>query len=381
MMKEQEERKKWLHLHLTSGLGSKTFTQLRQALGGVDEILTAGPGKLASVPGIGHKKAEMIAKNRDAVDVDAEWELGRKLGITILTVECEEYPKLLKQIDDPPQVLYVQGQLTRADQLAVAVVGSRNCSQYGQEQASRLSHMLAAAGVTIVSGLARGIDTAAHRGAIAADGRTIAVQGRGLEKIYPPENEDLAKRIRQSGAVISEFPLRYEPLPTTFPARNRIISGLSLGTILVEARPRSGALITTRLAMEQNREVLAVPGRVDSPGSFGPHQLIKDGAKLVENVDDILDALGVIGGLMKDHAGEVSAAEENDHEPTLFDIGQIPLTREETAVLNCLDEHPIHIDEIISGSDLSPGQVNAAVISLQLKSVVKQLPGSYYKKK
>lgn len=379
--KNPDELKKWLHLHLTGGLGSKTFTQLRQALGNVDEILAAGPGRLASVPGIGHKKAEMIAKNRDQVDVEAEWDLARKLGVTILTIEFEGYPALLKQIDDPPQVLYVLGELARADQLAVAVVGSRNCSQYGQEQAARLSHMLAAAGVTIVSGLARGIDTAAHRGAIAADGRTIAVQGCGLEKIYPPENEDLAKRIIRSGAVVSEFPLRYEPLPTTFPARNRIISGLSLGTILVEARPRSGALITTRLALEQNREVMAVPGRVDAPGSFGPHQLIKDGAKLVENVADILDALGIVGGLLKDHAGEVSAAEEKQHEPSLFETGQIPLTRQESAVLGCLAEHPVHIDEIMAASDLSPGQVNAAVISLQLKSVVKQLPGSYYQKR
>jgi DNA processing protein len=378
---DRERLGKWLRLHLTSGLGAKTFTRLRESLGSVEEIIGASAGKLASVPGIGTKKAEKIANSRDQVDVESELDLAEKLGVTILTFECEAYPKLLKQIHDPPQVLYVKGELTRADQLAVAVVGSRNCSQYGQEQASRLSHMLAAAGVTIVSGLARGIDTAAHRGAIAADGRTIAVQGCGLEKIYPPENADLAERIAQSGAVISEFPLRYEPLPTTFPMRNRIIAGLSLGTLLVEARARSGALITTRLATEQNREVMAVPGRVDSPGSFGPHQLIKDGAKLVENVEDILDTLGVVGGIIKEHATAVSTAEEKEHEPDLFDVSRIRLTKEEAAVLASLDHHPLHIDEIISSSRLSAGQVNAAVVSLQLKSVIKQLPGSYYVKR
>jgi DNA processing protein len=373
---------KWLRLHLSAGVGSKTFAKLLKYFGGIDQALGATAGQLASVPGIGRKKSEEMARSRDQADVDKELALAEKLGVTILTLESSDYPKLLKEITDPPHVLYMKGEFAREDSLAVAMVGSRNCSVYGQEQASRLSHQLAAAGFTIVSGLARGIDTAAHRGAIAAEGRTIAVQGCGLALVFPPENAKLADRIAGGyGALVSELPLTFEPLATTFPMRNRIISGLSLGTIVVEARRNSGAMITARLALEQNREVLAVPDRVDAPGSHGPHQLIKDGAKLVERIEDILDGLGQIGALIHDHAVERAAAATEETEPTLFDISQIKMSDDEAAIMACFDHEAIQIDQIIEQTGLSAGKVNAGVTALQLKGVLKQLPGSYYQKK
>jgi len=378
---ERERIAKWLRLHLTNEVGAKTFAKLLKYLGGIDKALGATAGQLASVPGIGPKTAEKIAANRDGVEVEAEMDLADKLGVRIITLEDEAYPNLLSRIDDPPPLLYVKGTLLREDALAVALVGSRNCSLYGQEQASRLSHLLAAAGFCVVSGLARGIDTAAHRGALAAEGRTIAVQGCGLAQVYPPENRDLAQRIVEQGALVSEFPLKYEPLPTTFPMRNRIISGLSLGTIVVEAQARSGALITARLALEQNREVMAVPGRVDAPGSFGPHQLINDGAKLIAGIEDVLEALGQIGKTLSEHALTKAEIATQAVEPSLFDTSKIPLSPPEGTIIKCLDHEAVHIEEIITRSGLSAAQANAAVTSLQLKGLLKQLPGSCYRKR
>jgi DNA processing protein len=375
----------WLHLHLCDQVGSVTFFRLLKAFGSVDEVLAAGAGKLASVKGIGAKTAEKIAHSRDEVDIDAELELTRKMGIDIITFDCESYPGVLKSIHDPPAVLYVKGTLEASDGLAVALVGSRYCNAYGQEQSARLSHLLAAAGFTIVSGLARGIDTAAHRAALAAKGRTIAVQGCGLGKIFPPENEKLADQISKQGAVISELPIGFEPLSNMFPARNRIISGLSQGVIVVEAQKRSGALITARLAMEQGREVMAVPGRIDSPNSNGCHQLIKDGAQLIEGIEDVMDALGQVGEILRDHAKESAEATQAGHEKTLFDRKVEPqklkLSETETKVMETLDHEPMHIDQIAQQTGMSVGVVNGCVTVLQLKGIVKQLPGSFFQRR
>ncbi|MBN1845768.1 MAG: DNA-processing protein DprA [Sedimentisphaerales bacterium] len=372
----------WLRLHLAAGVGSKTFARLLQYFGRIEAVLAATAGQLSSVPGIGRKTAERIARGRDEAEVDKELALAEKLGVHILTWESADYPKLLGEIPDPPPVLYVKGQFARSDCLALAMVGSRNCSAYGQEQAARLSHLLAAAGFTIVSGLARGIDTAAHRGALGAEGRTIAVQGCGLSGVFPPENRDLARQIADGrGAVISELPLTFEPLATTFPARNRIISGLTLGTIVVEARRNSGAMITARLALEQNREVMAVPGRIDAPGSFGPHQLIKDGAKLVERIEDVLDALGPIGQSLGDHAAEQAGRAEALIQPALFDAVGPALSPDESRINDCFDQEPIHVEQIIERTGLPPGTVHATLTALQLKGALKQLPGSYYQKR
>jgi len=371
---------KWLRLHLSNQVGPITFARLLKHFGNIDRALAAGPAQLADVPGIAAKTAQTIVASRDNLDVETELELAQKLAVQIITIESEKYPTPLRQLPDPPPVLYVKGRWIRQDAMAIALVGSRNCSQYGYEQASRLSHLLAAAGFTIVSGLARGIDTAAHRGALAADGRTIAVQGCGLAKTYPAENADLAQRIAENGAVMSELPLNFEPLPTTFPMRNRIISGLALATIVIEARPGSGALITARLALEQNREVMALPGRVDAPGSFGPHQLIKEGAKLVQGIEDILDALGHIGHILKDHAKQAATKAQQEIETPLFDRSNIKLTDTESALLECIDHQPLHIDELISRTTLAAGAANAALTCLQLKGLIKQLPGSFYRK-
>ena len=376
---DRDEVGKWLRLHLTDQVGAKTFGKLVKHFGGVDQALGASAIQLSSVPGIGRKKAEKIAQGRDDVDIEAELDLAEKTGVRIVTMESEDYPRLLKEIDDPPPVLYVKGSFCDADSLCIAVVGSRNCSLYGQEQASRLSNLLAAAGFTIVSGLARGIDTAAHRGALSAEGQTIAVEGCGLNQVYPPENQELAEMIMQQGALMSELPLTFEPLATTFPMRNRIISGLSLATLVVEARPRSGALITARLAVEQNREVMAVPGRVDAPGSWGPHQLIKDGAKLVEKVEDVLDGLGQIGQLVQEPVMTAAGKAEERVESSLFSVDQLKLTVDEDKVMKCLDQEPVHIDQIIDQSGLSAAQVNATVTGLQLKGMIKGMPGGYFR--
>jgi DNA processing protein len=257
-------------------------------------------------------------------------------------------------------------------------VGSRGCSHYGSEQASRFAHLLAGAGFTIVSGMARGIDSAAHAGALSAGGRTIAVQGCGLAKIFPPENKQLFEKISQSGACISELPLEYEPLAENFPARNRIIAGLCLAVIVAEAMPRSGALITAKAALENSREVMAIPGRIDSPLSKGSHSLIKQGAKLVESVEDVIETLEF---LQKDFAEFVTQSAEQsvkNAQMPLFDVSQLNLTEIEKKIFDCLDSEPVHTEQIISITGLAAGKVNASLVSLRLKGIVKQLPGNYF---
>ena len=229
--------------------------------------------------------------------------------------------------------------------------------------------------------MARGIDTAAHQGALSAQGRTIAVQGCGLANIFPPENKKLFELICESGACVSELPLRYEPLAENFPTRNRIIAGLSLGTIVVEADIRSGALITARASLENNREVMAVPGRIDSPASKGTHQLIKNGAKLIESVEDVTEALGYIGREIQTHTSAAAAQAAEEMDAPLFDAAKLNLSKGERFVYDCLDKEPVHIEQIIAQADLSAGDINAALVSLQLKGLVKQLPGSLFLKK
>jgi DNA processing protein len=371
----------WLKLVRTGGVGATVFIRLLKHFGSVDAVLGASAYGLAKVDGIGSITAEQICRSRDSFDADKEIELAQKLGIWIINFEDERYPAALKKIYDPPPVLYIKGTLIKSDSLAVAIVGSRRCSHYGAEQASRFAHLLAGAGFTIVSGMARGIDSAAHTGALSAGGRTIGVQGCGLAKIFPPENKQLFEKISQSGACISELPLEYEPLAENFPPRNRIIAGLSLTVIVVEAMPRSGALITAKSALENSREVMAVPGRVDSPLSRGPHSLIKQGAKLVESVEDVIETLEF---LQKDFAEFVSRSAEQsvkDAQMPLFDVSQLNLTEIERKIFDCLDSEPVHIEQIISTTGLAAGKVNASVVSLRLKGVVKQLPGNYFIRK
>jgi DNA processing protein len=372
---------KWLKLIRAEEVGPVTFGKLLKCFGSVDAALGASVSGLMKVEGIGSRTAERIAASRDKFDTCAELELAGKLGVWIVHMEDPRYPPALKQIYDPPPLLYVKGTLDRADNLAIGIVGCRRCSLYGQEQSSRLAHLLAASGFTIISGMARGIDTAAHTGALAAEGRTLAVQGCGLSRVFPPENAKLFELISASGACISELPLRAEPLAENFPPRNRIIAGLSLGTIVVEAGLRSGALITAQAALESNREVMAVPGKIDSPLSQGPHQLIKQGAKLIETVEDVMEALGYIGEQLKDHAALTAKEATEKVETPLFETTKFNLKGHEQTVYDALGKEPLHIDEIIADTNLPAGAVNASVMSLRLKGLIKQLPGNLFTKR
>jgi len=371
---------KWLKLIRADGVGPATFCKLTKYFGSPDRALGASASQLAKIDGIGFKTAERIAATRDKFDVTTELELADKFGVWIINIQDKRYPPVLKQIYDPPPVLYVKGSLSRQDNLAISIVGTRRCSLYGQEQASRLAHLLSSAGFTIISGMARGIDTAAHHGALSANGRTIAVQGCGLANIFPPENKKLFELIAESGDCVSELPLQYEPLSENFPPRNRIIAGLSLGTIVIEAGLNSGALITAKAALENNREVMAVPGKIDSPASKGSHQLIKQGAKLIESVEDVMEALGYIGEQLQSHVSAAAQKASERIEAPLFDASQFNLSSDEKMIYDCLDKEPLHVEQIIADTNLPPGSINAGLISLRLKGLIKQLPGNLFLK-
>ncbi|MHC4881844.1 MAG: DNA-processing protein DprA [Planctomycetota bacterium] len=366
----------WLKLIRAEGIGPTLFGRLVDSFGDIERILGASVSELTKVEGIAYKTGEMIARSRSAFDAEKELALANKLGVWVIHLHDDRYPAALKAIYDPPPVLYVKGSLSRADALAMAVVGSRRCTHYGTEQANRFSHLLASAGFTIVSGLARGIDTAAHRGALASAGRTIAVQGCGLANVFPPENKALFEQIVENGAVVSELPLTYEPLAENFPGRNRIIAGLSMGVLVVEATYRSGALISAQAAVDNDREVMAVPGRIDSPASAGCHKLLKQGARLVDSIEEIMDALGYVGDGLKDHAGAAATDAQANVQRTLFDVSELNLSDEESAILKHLNSEPVHVEELIGLTQFPAGKVHAAVISLQLKGLVKQLPGN-----
>ena len=372
---------KWLRLIRADGVGPTTFAKLIKHFGSAERVLGASVSELAKINGVGFKTAERIAATRNKFDPAAELELAQKLGVWIINLEDARYPPVLQQIYDPPPILYIKGSLTRQDNLAISIVGSRRCSLYGQEQSSRFAHFLSSAGFTICSGMARGIDTCAHQGALSAGGRTIAVQGCGLANVFPPENKRLFELVSESGACISELPLEYEPLSVNFPPRNRIIAGLALGTIVVEAAPRSGALITARAALDYNREVMAVPGKIDSPLSKGAHQLIKQGAKLIESVEDIMEGLGHIGRQLDEHVSAAATEAAGRMEKPLFDVSQLKLSGDEREIYDCLGKEPLHTEQIIAETNLAPGSVNAGLISLRLKGLIKQLPGSLFVKR
>lgn len=369
-----------MRLIRADGVGPTTFLRLLDKFETVDRVLGASVYEFTKVDGIGSRTAEKIRCSIDKFNVDKELSFANKLGVSVINMLDERYPAALKHIYDPPPVLYIKGEFVRSDALSIAIVGCRRCTIYGSEQASRFAYMLANAGFTIVSGMARGIDTAAHRGALNAGGRTIAVQGCGLANVFPPENKQLFGLIANSGACVSELPLTYEPLAENFPARNRIIAGLTMGTIVIEATARSGALLTAKAAIGCDREVMAMPGKIDSPASKGTHRLIKEGARLIECVEDVMETLGYIGEGLKKHADLAVNESEKQVEGSLFDVGRLNLNDSESRVYGSFDGEPMHIEEIISVSELSAGQVNASLISLRLKGLIKQLPGGVFKK-
>lgn len=368
----------WLSLIRAEGVGPVNFRKLTQKLGSVQAVLDASVAQMTKVEGIGDKTAERIARTRNQFDTARELELAAANGVWLMTLDDERYPAALKQTYDPPPVLYVKGTLCRQDNLAVAMVGSRRCSQYGLEQASRFSHFLASTGFTVVSGLARGIDSASHRGALSAKGRTIAVQGCGLMHAYPPENKALFAQIAENGAVVSELPMSYEPLSENFPARNRIIAGLSMATLVVEASLKSGALITAQASLENNREVMAIPGQIDNPSCAGSNKLLKQGARLIDSIEELMDALGCVGQDLKPHALEAADSAQATVQKTLFDTADLKLSDPERRVLGCFDGRPLHLEELIAKTDLPAGTIYAAAISLQLKGLLKQLAGNMF---
>ncbi|HQU43026.1 MAG TPA: DNA-processing protein DprA [Pirellulales bacterium] len=355
-----------LRLSLVSGIGPRLRQLLLERFKTPAAIFAASPSELRAVPGIGGKLAGAVSRARAEIDVDAELDLCRKRQVSIVPQGSMGYPRALQEIADPPGLLFVRGAIEPRDALSIALVGSRHATRYGLMIAERLAASLSRAGLTVVSGLARGIDAAAHRGALAAGGRTIAVLGSGVLNIYPPEHATLASEIMARGAVVGEAPVRSAPLSGAFPQRNRLISGMSLGVVIVEAALHSGALITARHAMEQGREVFAVPGPVDSRMSRGCHQLIRDGAKLVETADDVLEELGPL----------VAAAPREDgsvvHHPA-----ELLLNEAEQRILSAVGTSATAIDQVIADSGLPTPQVLSTLSVLEMRRLVKRLSGNY----
>ena len=355
-----------VRLALVSGVGPMIRKALMDHFGSAEAVLAASSSQLRTVPGIGPKLSHAIVSGRDAIDAKAELRICREHDISIIPEADPHYPRLLHEIHDPPAILFVHGDLGPDDAMAIAIVGTRHATNYGLRQAERLAGGLARAGLTVVSGLARGIDAAAHRGALNAGGRTLAILASGVLNIYPPEHKELAEDIRASGAVISENPPHNEPVSGAFPQRNRLITGLSLGVVVVEAAERSGALISARHAMEQGREVFAVPGRVDSRASRGCHRLIRDGAKLVECVDDVLEELGPL----------VEAAPRSDgrvvHHPA-----ELKLNEQERQVLDAIEMDPTSIDKVVETSGLPVHRVLATVSVLEMRRLIQRVSGNY----
>jgi len=363
-----ERRRLHLRLRLADGVGALTSRRLLAAFGDVEGVFAASPAQWRSVEGVGAKTAAALAAVDDGA-IDEELALAAKVGATVLCLDDPAYPPALRNIDDPPPVLYVLGRLDESDAVAVSVVGSRRCTTYGLEQAERFGGLLGRAGLTVVSGGARGIDAAAHRGAIRSGGRTIAVMGCGLCTLYPRENVKLLRQIVDDdrGAVVSELPMRVGVKSGNFPTRNRIVSALGLGVLVVEAARRSGSLITARLALEQGKDVFALPGRVDSPFSAGTNQLIADSAaKLVAGLDDILDSLGAVGQVLQDEG----AAEPP---PPVVDLSPV-----ERKLMEHLTGAELSLDELISRASRPAGEITAAMTTLALKGLIVQRPGGVF---
>ena len=302
-----------------------------------------------------------------------------KNKIIKVTIDDTSYPKNLRNIYNPPKTLYVNGAFSEQDETAIAVVGSRRASAYGIEMAEKLSFELALRGVTVVSGMAIGIDTAAHRGALKARGRTVAVLGSGHGHIYPPQNEELYEKIAASGAVVTEFGNDIEPLPYNFPQRNRIISGLSLGVVVVEAARNSGALITANFAAEQGREVFAVPGKISSTTSAGTNELIKDGAKLIQSVDDIFEELSLkpVDAVPEDKRHAMGEKILKQAKAYVYNS----LTDDERKLYKALSDEPVYIDELLNKAGLEPAKASKVLLSLELKRLIKELPGKNFVRK
>jgi len=373
--------KYWVALKWVEGVGNVGFKALLEAFGTPQKVFEAPLSMIKAVPGIGDKTAPQIKSFKDWKKVEKELEFADRTGVSIVTSQDPLYPSQLLSTYDYPAFLYVKGHL-KEDDINVAVVGSRTASTYGKFTTERLCRELVLRGITVISGLARGIDSAAHRGALSGKGRTIAVLGCGLDVVYPPENEKLFTEISLQGALISEFPFGTPPNAPNFPARNRIISGISLGVVVVEASEKSGSLITARIALEQGREVFAVPGSIDSSGSRGTNKLIKQGAKLIENVEDILEEiLPQVTRAPKLVKPDQRQKQPDDQQKILTSSPDLVLKETEKTVWQVLSQKPVHIDQIITSTGLTAHEVHVILLNLELQGLIEQKPGKTYMRK
>ena len=396
-----------IHLNLIQGIGQKTILFLMDKFGSAEKILNATAQELERIGELSPNVRNSLTQKNLGCPLEHELALIDEFGCHVITYYDDDYPLLLKQIDTPPPLLYVRGELKPEDAVSIALVGSRQAKDYGRRVSYQLSYQLAKRGLTITSGLAKGIDTCAHRGALDANGRTIAVMGNGLSIVYPAANSKLVERIIEAGALISEFPMGMKPRAENFPIRNRIISGLTFGTVVVEASNRSGALITARLASEQGREVFAVPGQIFSELSTGTHRLIDDGAKLINTVEDLLEALpqhyrnqittqtpvtGSDADTIIQQPRPDNKRTPRHTDPTTADINtsadkkvaaNIPmpdLTPDENVVFNAIEIPTSHIDSIVRATELPINQVSSVLLMLELKGIIEQLPGKMFSK-
>ncbi|MEW6359927.1 MAG: DNA-processing protein DprA [Planctomycetota bacterium] len=354
-------------INAARALTLESYRGLAARLGSPAAILRASRKQLAETGLLSRAVADRIQKTAREFDATKEIERATRYGIRLTPYDDASYPANLKTIPNPPLLLYMKGDVVEADRIAVALVGSRRCSHYGRTHAERLALELASGGVCIVSGLAYGIDAAAHRGALKAGGRTIAVQGCGLGRVYPAHHKDLATEITKHGAVLSELPLDAPPAAQNFPARNRLISGLCLGVVVVEAAKRSGSLITATWAAEQGREVFALPGALDSPVSQGTNALIRDGAKLVQSAREIIAGLGPLAESIVLPDGR-----------TLDDMRGASLAGDEGRVFSFLGPNPASIDEIAQGAGLGAAAANSALLALEIKGLAQRLAGNRF---
>ena len=367
-------------LNMVEGFGSSALRKLLEFFISPKEILK-NVDRLTEFPGITETLAKKISRIKKQANPFRELELTAKQHIRIVSIFDELYPANLKNIFSPPILVYVKGQLLAEDIASIAIVGSRRPTLYGRFTAERLSAELAGKGMTVVSGMARGIDAASHKGALKVRGRTIAVLGSGLDVIYPPENRVLAEQIANSGAVISEFPMGTQPLRKNFPRRNRIISGLSLGVVVVEAARKSGSLITAGFALEQGREVFAVPGKIDSYASKGTHSLIKQGAKLVEDSEDIIEEISpILKEYIKDDFKGIVARDDLFGSSQKLGIEEAALKPQEEKIYSVMSSKARHIDEIVRDVHLSVSQISSILTKLEIKNLVKELPGKMFVK-
>jgi DNA processing protein len=372
-MEEKDRVIEWLCLQKVAGVGPILAKRLMDSFNSPEAVFAASTNELSSVTGVSRGLAESIKGSKTRDEAEREWQSCKEQGIRVLTLDHRDYPQNLRQIPDPPIVLYCKGRLVPEDNAAVAVVGTREPTEYGRAMASRIGSGLARAGVTLVSGMARGVDSIAQEAALAAGGRSIAVLGSGVDVVYPREKKALYKELAEKGAVLSEFPLGAGPSKENFPRRNRIISGLSLGLVVIQARSeKSGSLITARMALDQNRQVYAVPGAAGHPDSKATNSLIRQGAQLVESAEDIIEDIRPQAPFLK--------VPEKD-QGSLFEAKSESLREGERDIFFLVpgqDESPIHIDELIKRSNVSPGEASGILLNLELQGLIRQIPGKRF---